>query len=36
VIATAPPFAGTAAVTATLVYGLFAVLGSALLALWWA
>jgi bile acid:Na+ symporter, BASS family len=28
-------FAGTAAVTATLAYGLFAVVGSLLLALWW-
>jgi BASS family bile acid:Na+ symporter len=29
-------FAGTPAVTATLVYGLFEVIGSLLLALWWA
>jgi BASS family bile acid:Na+ symporter len=28
-------FAGTPAVTATLVYGLFEVVGSLLLALWW-
>ena len=28
-------FAGTPAVTATLIYGLFEVLGSLLLALWW-
>ena len=28
-------FPGTAAVTATLVYGLFAVVGSLLLASWW-
>jgi BASS family bile acid:Na+ symporter len=29
-------FAGTAAVTATVVYGIFEILGSLLLALWWA